>query len=101
MTLKAVGYKIIVLPDIVEEVSKGGIVLAVDNKMERNAQTTGVILDIGEDVAAAYKPKTEHWGLKVGDKIWYAKYAGKWVKDTENNREVLVINDEDICIKEV
>ena len=98
--LKAVGYKVIVLPLVVEEVSKGGIVLAVDGRMERNAQTIGTILDIGEDVAAAYKPKTEHWGLKVGDKIWYAKYAGKWVKDEENDREVLVINDEDICVKE-
>lgn len=98
--LKAVGYKVIVLPLVVEEVSKGGIVLAVDGRMERNAQTIGTIIDIGEDVAAAYKPKTEHWGLKVGDKIWYAKYAGKWVKDEENDREVLVINDEDICVKE-
>ena len=100
MTLRAVGYKIIVLPEVVEEKSKGGIVLAVDTKMERNAQVTGTIIDIGEDVAAAYKPKTPYWGLKVGDKIWYAKYAGKWVKDTENDREVLVINDEDVCIKE-
>jgi co-chaperonin GroES (HSP10) len=98
--LKAVGYKVIVLPLVVEEVSKGGIVLAVDGRMERNAQTIGTIIDIGEDVAAAYKPKTEHWGLKVGDKIWYAKYAGKWVKDEANDREVLVINDEDICVKE-
>lgn len=99
--LKAVGYKLIVLPDAVEEVSKGGIVIAADTRMERNAQVCGTIIDIGEDVAAAYKPKTEHWGLKVGDKIWYAKYAGKWIKDKENDREVLVILDEDVCVKEV
>jgi co-chaperonin GroES (HSP10) len=101
MTLKAIGYKLIILPDAVEEKTKSGIVLAVDQKLERGAQVTGTILDMGEDVAAAYKPKTEFWGLKVGDKVWYAKYAGKWIKDIENDREVLVINDEDVCVKEV
>lgn len=98
--LKAVGFKLIVLPDSVEEISAGGIVIATDNRMERNAQTRGTVLDIGEDFAAAFKPKTEHWGLKVGDKIWYAKYAGKWIKDVDNDREVLVIADEDVCVKE-
>ncbi|MDE1868312.1 MAG: hypothetical protein KGI08_11480 [Thaumarchaeota archaeon] len=101
MTLKAIGYKLIVLPETVEKKTKSGIVLAVDEKMEQNAQVVGTIIDIGEDVAAAFKPKTEYWGLRVGDKIWYAKYAGKWIKDEENNREVLVINDEDVCVKEV
>lgn len=101
MALKAINYLIIVLPDSFEKTTKSGIVLAVDEKMEQNAQVTGTILDIGEDAFSAFKCKTPHAGLKVGDKIWYAKYAGKWIKDTENDREVLVIRDEDICVKEV
>ena len=109
MSLEAVGFKCIVLPDEVSDVKEvktdSGIVvklhLNIDKKMEQNAQTRGTILHIGEDFAEAYKPKTRYWGLKPGDKIWYAKYAGKWIKDEENNREVLVILDEDICVKEV
>ena len=99
--LKAVGFCVIVFPDIVEEQTKSGIILKMDKKMEQNAQVTGTIVDIGEDAFAAYKPKTPYAGLKVGDKVWYAKYAGKWIKDKENDREVLIIRDEDIVCKEV
>lgn len=93
-TVKAIGYKIIIKPDEVLKYSKGGIALAVDAKMEANAQVVGTIVDIGEDFAVAYKPKTPYWGLKVGDKVYYAKYAGKWVGD-----DLLILNDEDICAK--
>lgn len=99
--LKAVGFCVIVAPDIVEEKTKSGIYIATDKKMEQNAQVTGIILDIGEDAFAAYKPKTPFAGLKVGDRVWYAKYAGKWIKDKENDREVLIVRDEDIVCKEV
>jgi co-chaperonin GroES (HSP10) len=108
MALRAISYYINVLPDPVETerelTTDTGIVikldLKVDEKMEQNAQTRGTILDIGEDAFAAFKPKTVHAGLKIGDKVWYAKYAGKWVKDLTNNREILVLRDEDICLKE-
>ena len=101
MTLKAVGFCVIVFPDIVEEKTKSGLIMAIDKKMEQNAQVTGIIVDIGEDAFAAFKPKTPFAGLKIGDRVWYAKYAGKWIKDVENDREVLVIRDEDIVVKEV
>lgn len=97
MPIKAVGYKAIIRPEKVEEKSKGGIVLAVDERMEQRAQVLGTILDLGEDFAVAYRPKTAFWGLKPGDKVYYAKYAGKWVKDPESEEELLIINDEDIC----
>lgn len=99
MTLKAISYKIIVRVKEVAEKSKGGIIMAVDKKMEKNAHTEGVIVDIGEDAFAAYKPKTEYAGLKVGDRVFYAKFAGKWIQDPETEENLLVINDEDIVAK--
>ena len=106
---KALGFKCLVLPDPIinekEVKTESGLIvklaLSVDERLERGAQVRGTIVDIGEDFAAAYKPKTPFWGLKVGDKIWYARYAGKWVTDKENNRDLLVLNDEDICVQDV
>lgn len=99
MTIKAVGFKAVIKPDPVEETTKSGIVIMADKRMEANAQVRGTILDLGEDFAAAFKPKTPFWGLKVGDVVYYAKYAGKWIKDPKTDEEYLLVNDEDICAK--
>lgn len=99
MALKAVSFRVIVRVKPVEETSAGGIVLAVDKKMERNAYTEGTIVDIGPDVYAAFKPKEEYAGLKIGDRVFYAKYAGKWITDPDTKEELLILNDEDITAK--
>lgn len=96
MMWKAVAHRITVKPDEVEEKTKGGIIIAQDKRMAMNNQVTGVITDIGEDAYAAFKPKREFAGLKVGDRVAYAKYAGKWI-----NNETLVLIDEDIVAVEV
>lgn len=97
--IKAIGFRIVVKPKEVEEVTAGGIVLAVDTQLEEQAQVLGTIIDIGEDVAVAFRPATKHWGLKVGDQVYYAKYAGKWIQDPDTKEQVLVLNDEDIVAK--
>lgn len=99
MALKAVAFRVMVEVKEVEEKSKGGIVLAVDKKMERNAYTEGVIIDIGPDAWAAFKTKEEFAGLKIGDRVFYAKYSGKWIQDPDSGKEYLVLNDEDIVAK--
>ena len=99
MAVKAIGFRAVVRPDKFEEITKGGIVLAVDEKMEMNAQTTGVIVELGEDFAKDFKPRSPYWGLQPGDRVFYAKYAGKWVKDPVTNEELLILNDEDIMAK--
>ena len=48
MTLKAVGHKLIVRRDQIETVTAGGIVLAVNERLERGGQTVGTIVSIGE-----------------------------------------------------
>ena len=97
--IKAIGFRVIVKPKEVEEVTASGIVLPVDKQLEEQAQVLGTIIDIGEDAAVAFKPTTKHWGLKVGDQVYYAKYAGKWIHDPATKEQVLVLNDEDIVAK--
>lgn len=93
---KPIGHRILVKPDEVVKKTASGILIASDEKLERNAQVFGTIIEIGEDAWVAYKPKSEFAGLKVGDRVAYAKYAGKWLADNS-----LVLNDDDIVAKEV
>lgn len=96
MPFKARGFRAIVRPFEVEKMSKGGIALALDERMELNAQVMGKVVDLAEDFAKDFKPSTPAWGLKIGDVVVYAKYAGKWVKDPQTGEELLFINDEDV-----
>lgn len=101
MSLKAITYHVMLKPDETKEQYKGLLDLsALDAKAEKNAQTIGTIVDIGEDAFVAYKPKTPFAGLKIGDRVHFPRYSGKWVKDLNTNEEFLIINDEDIIAKE-
>lgn len=99
MALKAIAFRIIVKPEEVEKTTKSGIVLARDERAEKAATIRGTIVDIGEDAWAAYRLKSQFAGLKVGDVVYYAKYAGKTIKETDDGEEFLVLNDEDIVCK--
>lgn len=101
MAIKAVGHRILLKPEEVKSKSAGGIELIIDRKAELNDQSLGTILDIGEDVYAAFKPKREFAGLAVGDKVYYAKRAGKWCQDPVSKEEFLMVNDEDVVGKYV
>jgi co-chaperonin GroES (HSP10) len=99
--LKAIAHRIIIKPDPVEEVTSSGIVLATNKKLEQGATVIGTIVDIGEDAWKAFKPRTAYAGLNIGDRVFYAKYAGKMIQeDPQNEDEIyLVVNDEDIVCK--
>ena len=86
-------HRILVKPDPIEEVSQGGIVLAVDPKKERLAVEKGTVVTLG-DTAFSGDFKTES-PPKVGDRVYYAKYAGKLIKDTDDV-EYVMLNDEDV-----
>ena len=93
---KPVAHRIVVKPDPILEKTASGIIVAQDKRMAMNAQVTGVIKEIGEDAWVAYKTKREFAGLKVGDRVAYAKYAGKWIDD-----ETLALEDSDVVVVEV
>ncbi len=99
MSLKAIAFRVIVKPNEIETRTASGIVLAVDEENEKGAVVRGIVIDIGEDAWAAYKTKSEFAGLKVGDEVFYARYAGKRIKETNDGDEFLVLNDEDIVCK--
>ncbi len=94
MAIKPVGFRVLVKPDPIEEKTQSGIVLAVDEKLEKGARITGVVVGIGPDAFKAFKA-SEPW-FKVGDRVYYAKYAGKGITDRTTKEEYVVLNDEDI-----
>lgn len=96
--LKALGFRVLI--DVqVEEKSKGGIVIALDQKWEEAKQEIGTILDIGPGAWKDYTCTNGEPWAKVGDKVVYSKYGGKFVEDPNTGRRLMVINDSDILCK--
>lgn len=94
-----VGHRILIKPLAVEEVSEGGIVLAVGvtADRERLAQIKGKVIEMGN---TCYSDQSDPW-CKVGDVVTFGKYSGLIYrgKDTLDNEEYRVVNDLDIvCI---
>jgi len=94
MNILPAGHKILVKPREVEEVSKGGIFLAVDKDRYLEATTEGTVLAIGP---TAYK-KVDDGSMwcAVGDRITYGKYAGAQVVNEETGEKFVVIHDIDV-----
>lgn len=92
--IKPAGYRLIVRPDKIEEISDGGIFLNVDEKLEKAAQIKGTLISIGDQ---AWKDLVDGtpWA-KEGDKILYARYAGKNITDPLTDEDYLIINDKDL-----
>ena len=101
MKIKPLGFYVLVEMEIVENVSKGGIILDIQEvARDQEATSTGYVRAIGptafagypgcEGAEAAVKYSVddipEHipaitpadcWGLKIGQKIEYRRYEGK------------------------
>jgi co-chaperonin GroES (HSP10) len=100
--LVPVGHRILVEQeqfDETDEVFKSakaiGLILAKDpNTRYQESVDVGVIRAIGKD---AWKDLGQDWAA-VGDKIYFAKHAGKKVEDPDNKDKLYVIlNDDDVC----
>lgn len=88
------GGHVLVKPEKVEEVTKGGIILTQTTRdSEQAAATIGTIVAIGPSAWKDLDDGTP-W-CKLGDKVSYAKYAGVSMKGADNESYVL-INDNDI-----
>lgn len=99
MNIKVVGHRVLIKPIFIEETTDWGFVTGIGTGYEREKAATqeGVIVDVGPNAWLAFddgKP----WA-KIGDKVMFAKYAGKFLK--VDDEDYIVINDEDIqCILE-
>ena len=89
-----VGRRILVIPTEVEDKTASGIILSSVSENERSqmANTTGVVVELGED---AYTDFTEKW-CSPGDKVVYAKYAGLLYLG-KDGRKYRVMNDTDVA----
>jgi len=97
MKIKPCGYRLLVKPDIVNDMSDGGIALVMDERLERAAQVYGTIITIGPECWKDKKGDGKPWASE-GDKVCYVRHSGKSIIDTETDEEFVVINDEDILV---
>ncbi len=90
-------FKVLILPDAVEEVTKGGIIVPVSKaESDKYATIEGRIVAVSH-LAFTYAT-AEEWGdakPKPGDRVIFAKYAGVRHK-AKDGQEYLLINDKDI-----
>ena len=91
--INPVGNRILLKPIEIQEKSSGGIILATESLKEREqmANTTGVVIDMGDD---CYSDERAPW-CKIGDKITFAKYAGLMYLGRDGNA-YRMINDKDV-----
>jgi co-chaperonin GroES (HSP10) len=98
-TLMPIEYKVIVLPDLIEETDEavksakalGIVMLDKDTDREKLKQVSGTLVSVGGN---AFQDMS---GLvpKVGDKVYYAKYAGLILK-SDDGTDYRMMNDKDL-----
>ena len=95
--IEPTGHHVIVKPDHVQELSKGGILITASSDMlkrEQAATTTGVIVSIGVNAWKAYDGG-EPWAA-VGDRVYYTKHVSKTIKDEVTQEEFFLMTDDNI-----
>ena len=97
------GYKVLVYPDQVDEVEtfKESVIYKVDMRPEKQKAAdnqSGTVVAVGKMAWRAFDRRAEDWEpwAKVGDRVLYTKYGGKYVKDHVTGIEYILLNDEDI-----
>jgi len=86
-------HTILVKPDSVETKTEGGIILPeMLTDKERKAVEVGTVISVGPRAFIDYGRSPDI--LSKGDKITYARYAGKEVK--EGDETYLLVNDIDV-----
>jgi chaperonin GroES len=83
-------HRLLIKPDNVETKTASGIIVSLNEKREQAAAEKGVIIAIGDTAFKDFKAEVIP---SVGDRVYFAKYAGKEV--VENEEKFLLVNDED------
>lgn len=95
-------HRILIKQDKLEEADevyirarKAGIEIAQtdDNKRAQAGVDTGTVIAIGE---TAFRDFGTTSPVAPGDKIAYARFSGKFVKDPATSEEFVILNDEDV-----
>lgn len=88
--IKPLGDRVVIEPQEVEKVTKGGIVLP-DTAKEKPQEGKVVAVGAGRVTDAGERVPVE---VSVGDKVLYAKYGGTEVHFDE--KDFIVLNERDI-----
>ena len=91
--INPVGWRVLIKPQEVMQMSKGGIILSTDTSKEREqmGNTTGVVVAMGKQ---CFSDESKPW-CKVGDKVIFAKYAGLLYLG-KDGCQYRMINDKDV-----
>ncbi len=97
--LQPIEYKVIVRPDLIEETDEviksakasGIAILDSATEKEKNQQITGTLIAVGGKAFEEFGNPMP----KVGDKVYFAKYAGLVIK-SDDGTEHRLMNDKDI-----
>lgn len=111
------GNRVVVKPDVIEEKTAGGIIIADTIATQHQmAQSTGVLVDVGPDAFREYTTVTERlidgvWKpvertvtgfskafAEIGDRVAFAKYGGLSVTGADGE-EYRILNDMDITAR--
>jgi co-chaperonin GroES (HSP10) len=98
--LQPVEYKILILPELVEETDErlksakaaGLVLIDKTTDREKQSQVRGTLVDIGGNAFEGWEGRLP----QVGDVVWYAKYAG-YVVPGDDGKEYRLANDKDIA----
>jgi len=91
-----VGHRLVILPEVIEEVTKGGIIIAHETThKEQMAQIKAKVIAIGD---GAWSDCTTPAWCEVGDTILIGKFSGL-LYDGEDGLKYRVINDLDVVCR--
>lgn len=86
-------HRVLVRLKPVEKTTESGIIIPdTTTRKEQAATEEGVVVAVGETFGRDYGAKQIP---QVGDKVYFAKYAGKFIKD-DDGTDMVLLNDEDI-----
>jgi co-chaperonin GroES (HSP10) len=109
--LEVLGHRVLVKPDPVkdqidlpEDLKNVGfqVHMPVDlEKREAAGTQVGTVISVGPTAWRAFDGDDPNWQpwCKPGDRILFARYAGKIVEDPETKERFFVLNDEDVQCK--
>lgn len=90
------GYRVLVVPDQVEETyGEMKIQVVTDKKIAKASIIKGTVVAVGELAFKGFKEGSDPW-CSVGDRVLYSQYAGKFLEDPITEEEYVILNDEDI-----
>ena len=96
LTIVPKGYRVLVKRDPIEETSAGGIVLVEDKRVAQAATTSGTVVAIGDLAWKGFKEGEGTPWASVGDRVYFAQYAGANITDPVTEEKYVIMNDDDI-----